>query len=326
MGMGEDYNNYGYDTYETLVERVVKYCEELDIDCEIFQSNYEGTLLDKGETGYAVWSFYTDGSLIFTLREGAQSSYISTSLNNELYAPWLQYKDSILSIEIGEGIFGIGENAFDGCSNLTSVELPESLREIGNYVFRGCTQLASVEFHEELWCIGEGAFYGCSALTGIVFPESLQDIQSSAFALCSSLTDIVIPKNVDFIYPHSFESCTSLESVTLPLDLWGIYEYAFNGSTSLTDVYFGGPQHKWSSLYIEQGNDVLSAAEIHVTNWTFGGFEWRPIPNGSGYTVWVSFTHPTTGEVRSINVSFTSSVTTEPQSYSIERLLPMGMR
>ena len=43
---------YGYDTYEMLVERVVKYCEELDIDCEIFQSNYEGTLLDKIQEAY----------------------------------------------------------------------------------------------------------------------------------------------------------------------------------------------------------------------------------------------------------------------------------
>ena len=273
--------------------------------------NYTGTLLARGEDGGIVWSFYTDGTLTFTLREGETAAYLQPySMENP--APWQQYKDEILTIELCEGIIGIGDYSFAGCTNLTSVELPESLTGIACYSFKNCTHLASVEFPDGMWSIGDGAFYGCSSLSGIEFPEGLQDFGMYAFAECTSLTEIVIPEEVDYIYPHAFENCTSLESITLPLDLWGIMEYAFNGCTSLADVYFDGPQHKWSSLTKEQGNDVLSTATIHYTVWTFDGFEWTPKTSGNGYTVQALFTHPTTGETRSIHGSVTSSVTTAP--------------
>ena len=38
---------YGTETYATLVEKIKAYCEKKDIECEFFQSNHEGALVDK---------------------------------------------------------------------------------------------------------------------------------------------------------------------------------------------------------------------------------------------------------------------------------------
>lgn len=43
---------YGEESYEELCEKVYALCEEKNIDCEIFQSNHEGVLVDKIQECY----------------------------------------------------------------------------------------------------------------------------------------------------------------------------------------------------------------------------------------------------------------------------------
>lgn len=38
---------YGTDTFESINEEISKYCAELGFDCEMFQSNHEGAIIDK---------------------------------------------------------------------------------------------------------------------------------------------------------------------------------------------------------------------------------------------------------------------------------------
>lgn len=45
-------NLYGTETYETLVQKIKAYCAEKGIDCEFFQSNHEGSLVDKIQEAY----------------------------------------------------------------------------------------------------------------------------------------------------------------------------------------------------------------------------------------------------------------------------------
>lgn len=45
-------NLYGTETYETLVAKIKTYCDEKKIDCEFFQSNHEGSLVDKIQEAY----------------------------------------------------------------------------------------------------------------------------------------------------------------------------------------------------------------------------------------------------------------------------------
>ena len=51
---------YGKKDYAALVERCEKSCRALGVDCEIFQSNHEGAIVDKIQAAYG----NTDGIII----------------------------------------------------------------------------------------------------------------------------------------------------------------------------------------------------------------------------------------------------------------------
>lgn len=53
-------DHYGRETYKDLVEKIENYCKEKNIECECFQSNHEGCLVDKIQEAYGVF----DGIII----------------------------------------------------------------------------------------------------------------------------------------------------------------------------------------------------------------------------------------------------------------------
>lgn len=52
--------HYGKETYRDLLDKIEAYCAEKGIDCECFQSNHEGDLVDKIQQAYG----NTDGIVI----------------------------------------------------------------------------------------------------------------------------------------------------------------------------------------------------------------------------------------------------------------------
>lgn len=44
--------HYGKETYNDLVNKITDYCKKMNIECECFQSNYEGALVDKIQLAY----------------------------------------------------------------------------------------------------------------------------------------------------------------------------------------------------------------------------------------------------------------------------------
>ena len=132
-------------------------------------------------------------------------------------------------IVIKEGIKGIGDSAFDGCSGLTSITIPNSMTSIGKEAFVGCSSLNSVTIPNSVTSIGDGAFYQCSGLTSITIPNSVTSIGVSAFFGCSGLTSITIPNSVTGIGEYTFRNCSGLTSVTIGNSVTSIGDYAFNG-------------------------------------------------------------------------------------------------
>lgn len=53
-------DHYGRETYADLVAKIEGYCREKGIDCECYQSNHEGCLVDKIQEAYG----NTDGIVI----------------------------------------------------------------------------------------------------------------------------------------------------------------------------------------------------------------------------------------------------------------------
>lgn len=149
----------------------------------------------------------------------------------------------------------IGDNAFDGCVNLTSVTqvgssdeamFPASVTSIGNYAFEGCGKL-NVKFGEAkaLTTIGDNAFYGCISLQQVVFAQdsALGDIGKEAFMESGVSVVNLAGTQVTEIGYSAFEGCASLVDLTLPETIKIININAFYGCTNLSNVSVSGNEN-----------------------------------------------------------------------------------
>ena len=187
--------------------------------------------------------FHVEDNILFTADKSQLIAFLSTQT----------------SYGIPDSVTTIGNNAFEGCSNLTSLTIPDSVTAISNYVFwgcsnlteltipdsvtsigdgafDGCSSLTSLTIPDSVTAIGDGAFYGCSSLTSLTIPDSVTAIGDRAFADCSSLTTLIIPESVTSIGNSAFEDCSSLTTLTIPESITSISNSAFSGCYSLTSL------------------------------------------------------------------------------------------
>ena len=118
------------------------------------------------------------GKLIFATKDVVVIPEGVTSIGNDVF----QGRTDLENITIPDSVTSIGEEAFDGCSSLTSVTVPDSVTSIGDYAFSGCTSLTSVTIPDSVTSIGGGAFSGCTSLTSVTIPDSVTSIGGGAFS------------------------------------------------------------------------------------------------------------------------------------------------
>ena len=82
-----------------------------------------------GTTGDLSWSL--SGGTLTISGTGAMADYSRGG------SPWYGYREGITAVIIGNGVTGIGEYAFQGCSGLTSVTIPNSVTTIEENAFIG---------------------------------------------------------------------------------------------------------------------------------------------------------------------------------------------
>lgn len=198
--------------------------------------------------------------------------------------------DSLISVDILDGIISIGNSAFSGCNSLANVNIPESVNTIensafsdcnklnnvtisggvtnmGDSVFRNCNNLSSISIKNGVSTIGSDMFYGCSSLTKVDIPNSVTSIGRSAFFGCSSLNSVTIPESVNTIEWYTFNNCTNLSSVAIPKSVIRINGNAFSGCDNLTDIYYSGSEADWNTIDIDSYyNEDLTDATIHYNS------------------------------------------------------------
>lgn len=120
---------------------------------------------------------------------------------------------NLTSIDIPSTVTTIGNNAFDGCTELTRVTFSNAsnsgFTSIGNYLFRN-TALEEVDIPVNITSIGDGAFDGCTELKKVTFSNA----SKSGFTSISkylfrntALKKIDIPVNITTIGDGAFEKC-----------------------------------------------------------------------------------------------------------------------
>ena len=161
---------------------------------------------------------------------GAMKDYNDTSDT----APWYQdYRSTIKTVVIDEGVTKIGICAFENCDALTSVTIPASVTSIGNSAFYNCAALTSVTIPAGVTSIGKEAFDYCTGLTHINIPASVTSIGKEAFDYCTGLTYINIPASVTSIGNSAFDHCQGLTSITVyatAVPTLGFYVFDNNAS------------------------------------------------------------------------------------------------
>lgn len=105
----------------------------------------------------------------------------------------------------------IAANAFSGCKGITSIDIPEGITGIGDNAFKNCSSLEEVTLPDSLTFLGASAFEGCIKLTSINIPNGLKRILSYTFSSCDSLKDMIIPARVKEMYFDSFNHSLKLK-------------------------------------------------------------------------------------------------------------------
>lgn len=178
----------------------------------------------------AYWSFDSSTGTLTISGSGAMEDY---EYGNEF--PWMDYRDSIQTIVIGDQITQIGRNAFPwtACS---TIQFGKSVRSIGAEAFSGCRNLnGDLTIPDSVQIVGDRAFSGCTGLNGtLTLGSSLQTIGAGAFHYCPFSGDLVIPDNVTSIGDSAFYISDYLRpetqgTLTLGKNLRTIGKAAFSG-------------------------------------------------------------------------------------------------
>lgn len=178
----------------------------------------------------------------------------------------------------GYTVTTIGNNAFNGCSNLTTVTFTEdsALNTIEYGAFCGCTSLESVTIPDTVTTIGSGAFASCESLVSVVIPMGVTTIEDSTFTDCTSIGSITIPSTVTAIGDHAFWQCNSLTSIDIPDGVTTIGKFAFGG-TSITTLTIPDTVTTINSISLYY---IDSLSEI-----TIGSVTYTKIVNDGRWTV-----------------------------------------
>lgn len=180
----------------------------------------------------AYWSFDSSTGTLTISGSGAMEDY---EYGNEF--PWMDYRNSIQTIVIGDQITQIGRNAFPwtACS---TIQFGKSVRSIGAEAFSGCRNLnGDLTLPDSVQIVGDSAFSGCTGLNGtLTLGSSLQTIGAGAFHFCPFSGDLVIPDNVTSIGDSAFYIsdylCPETQgTLTLGKNLRTIGAFAFREST-----------------------------------------------------------------------------------------------
>lgn len=157
----------------------------------------------------STWSYNrATGELTIRGSGSINSSFVSND------ASLSAISGDLRKIVIEEGVQGIGEYAFSGCTGVTSVSVPDTVTEIGSHAFEGMSSLDSVRLSNNLTTVASGLFRNCTSLTSISVPYGVTEVEYAAFEGCSALYDIIIPTTTSTVSDFAFYGTTSLCEIT----------------------------------------------------------------------------------------------------------------
>lgn len=177
----------------------------------------------------AYWSFDSSTGTLTISGSGAMNDYEYGDY------PWMDYRDSIQTIVIGDQITQIGRYAFTGTA-CSTIKFGKNVRSIGERAFLECRNLnGDLTLPDSVQTIGAGAFQGCEKLSGdLTIPDSVVEIGEGAFRDCKNLNGtLTLGKNLRTIGKEAFSGCAFTGSLTIPEGVTEIADSAFGAGIPL---------------------------------------------------------------------------------------------
>jgi len=198
--------------------------------------------------------------------------------NGEMYdfsnkaRPWA--KDSVTTVEIGEGITSVGGHVFYGMGSLTSVTLPSTLYMIDNGAFSS-SGLTEITIPDSVKIIGNLSFAG-TKLTDITIPDNVESLGASALSKCKYLKNVIIGDGIDEISQGLLSNTPSLETLELGSGVTSIKRWFINSSgletltipASVSQIsysaFFTNGAGNLKTIIVEEGNSNYCSNESHT--------------------------------------------------------------
>ena len=177
----------------------------------------------------AYWSFDSSTGTLTISGSGAMNDYEYGDY------PWMDYRDSIQTIVIGDQITQIGRYAFTGTA-CSTIKFGKNVRSIGERAFLECRNLnGDLTLPDSVQTIGAGAFQGCEKLSGdLTIPDSVVEIGEGAFRDCKNLNGtLTLGENLRTIGKEAFSGCAFTGSLTIPEGVTEIADSAFGAGIPL---------------------------------------------------------------------------------------------
>ena len=178
-----------------------------------------------GVSGKLRWRINPETNEMIISGEGAMDDYYY-GWYDIIGRPWEQWKSTIESIVIEEGITRIGKYAFSSFDKLQSVSIPDTVTTIGENAFSHCEKLEMIDIPSSVTTIESLAFRSCNLRT-VSIPDGVTTIAGGTFMSNKNLTEIILPDSIESIESGAISGCTSLEKITFPKNLKEIGRDAF---------------------------------------------------------------------------------------------------
>ena len=149
---------------------------------------------------------------------------------------YLFYKNASLTLTSLPKVKKIGASAFQDCSKLTTLNLGEDLQVVGNDAFNGCSNVTKLTFPDATTTIGARAFQNCSSVTEVTVGKELKTIGASAFLNCKSFTALLLPDEFTTMGESAFEDCIKLTVAKLGKSLTAVPARAFKNCIALSEM------------------------------------------------------------------------------------------
>lgn len=208
--------------------------------------------------------------------------------------PWYSYRAEIEKVSIGSGVTNIGNNAFNGCANLTGATIAASVTAIGNYAFSNCANLALTALPSGVTTIGRAAFDSCTGLVRLSLPASLTTMGIGVFSACSGLKTLVFKGNAPTVSMSAFIGMANSGTLDYPstADYSGVTAPALWAKTAYTvDIFTARPAPQSVLAGADATFSVAGSDPILPTDTTYrwqesanSGANWSDISNTGIYS------------------------------------------